>query len=37
MTLEEYAQVKARAEAHGFTVWEQIWQESQNYCNKTYL
>ena len=37
MTLEEYAQVKARAEVHGFTVWEQIWQESQNYCNKSYL
>ena len=37
LTLEEYAQVKSRAEACGLTIWEQIWQESQHYCEKSYL
>ncbi|MGB0712144.1 MAG: hypothetical protein ACPGUC_01165 [Gammaproteobacteria bacterium] len=37
LTPEEYAEIKAMADANGRPVWQEIWQQSLAYRQKRYL
>lgn len=37
LTPEEFAELKALANANGRSIWQEIWQQSKAYRNKTYL